>query len=82
MGCDLDYGVIEQCSYEYSELIKKKKLALVHSNYANIPLLDVGKAFTRKVATKSKFDIALMDLGFSNYQLHDENRGFSYMADN
>jgi 16S rRNA (cytosine1402-N4)-methyltransferase len=41
----------------------------------------VASAFGRKVSTKKKFDIALLDLGFSSYQLEDEDRGFSYMQD-
>ena len=81
LGTDLDYGVVQQCTYEYDEYIKKKKLAIVHSNFVNLPLINVAKAFGRKVSTKSRFDIGLMDLGFSSYQLEDETRGFSYMSD-
>ena len=71
--------MIEHCSQEYKELLKKKKLALVHSNYANLPLINLKEAFNLKTAVKQKFDIALLDLGFSSYQLEDENRGFSYL---
>ena len=81
LGTDLDPVMIENCSLEYSDLIKKKKLALVHSNYVHLPHINIGKSFGRKVTTKSKFDIALLDLGFSSYQLKDDTRGFSYMQD-
>ena len=81
LGTDLDQAVLEQCSYEYDELIKKKKLALVHSNYVYVPEINVASAFGRRVSTKKKFDIALLDLGFSSYQLEDDDRGFSYMQD-
>ena len=46
----------------------------------NLPRVDIAKAFNRKTSTKSKFDIALLDLGFSSYQLEDD-RGFSYMSE-
>jgi len=79
LGTDLDEEVLEQCKYEYQELLKKKKLALVHSNYVYVPEINVSSAFGRKTPTKKKFDIALLDLGFSSYQLEDDERGFSYM---
>ena len=80
LGCDLDPNMIEHCSLEYKDLIKKKRLALVHSNYVNLPRINIAQAFNRKTSTKAKFDIALLDLGFSSYQLEDD-RGFSYMSD-
>ena len=61
-------------------MITAKRLALAHSNYVNIPSLDKKELFKRKVGVKDKFDIALVDLGFSSYQLADEERGFSYMG--
>ena len=79
LGTDLDESMIEHCSNEYEQLIRKKKLALVHSNYANLPLINLNHSFNLKSAVKKKFDIALLDLGFSSYQLEDENRGFSYL---
>ena len=62
-------------------LIKKKKLSIVHSNYVHLNTINIGKAFGLKSATKPKFDILLMDLGFSSYQV-DGERGFSYLEDN
>jgi 16S rRNA C1402 N4-methylase RsmH len=76
----MDPHMIEHCSLEYDDLIKKRRLALVHSNYVHLPQINVAKAFNRKVTTKPKFDIALLDLGFSSYQLEDD-RGFSYMSE-
>jgi len=35
--------------------------------------------FNRKITTKEHFDIGLLDLGFSSYQLEDPDRGFQYM---
>jgi len=31
---------------------------------------------------KNQFDIGLLDLGFSNFQVMDEERGFSYLPHN
>ena len=42
--------------------------------------INIGKAFGLKSAAKPKFDILLMDLGFSSYQV-DGDRGFSYLDD-
>ena len=67
LGTDLDHSMIEHCSNEYEQLINKKKLALVHSNYANLPLINLNHSFSLKSAVKKKFDIALLDLGFSSY---------------
>ena len=48
-------------------MIQKRKLAIVHSNFVHLPRINIKKQFNRKVSTKSKFDIVLMDLGFSSY---------------
>ncbi len=57
-------------------------MALVHTNFVNIPALDLKEVFQRKITTKERFDIGLLDLGFSSYQLEDVDRGFSYMPQN
>jgi 16S rRNA C1402 N4-methylase RsmH len=67
LGLDLDPDVIEQCSLEYSDLIKKRKLALVHSNFVHLPSISAPKAFGRKTSAKNRYDMVLMDLGFSSY---------------
>ena len=82
LGTDLDYHVLEQCRNEYEPLVKQRRLALEHSNFVNIPAIDLKKAFQRKITTKERFDVGLLDLGFSSYQLEDIDRGFSYMPDN
>ena len=67
---------------EYGELIKKRRLALKHCNFVNIPAIDLKAAFNRKITVKDRFDVGLLDLGFSNFQVMDEERGFSYLPEN
>ena len=31
---------------------------------------------------KDRFDVGLLDLGFSNFQVMDDERGFSYLPEN
>jgi 16S rRNA (cytosine1402-N4)-methyltransferase len=78
LGTDLDEAVMDQCKLEYADMIKSKRLALVHSNYVNIPAIDLKEAFKRKITGRSLFDIGLLDLGMSSYQLDDEQRGFNF----
>lgn len=78
LGTDLDEQVMNQCKLEYADFIKAKRLALVHSNFVNIPSIDLKEAFKRKITSKPLFDIGLLDLGLSSYQLDDENRGFNF----
>ena len=82
LGTDLDEPILEQCKYEYADLIKKKRLALHHCNFVNIPAIDLKAAFNRKITVKERFDLGLLDLGFSNFQLNDDDRGFSYLPEN
>ena len=63
--------MIDKSKLTYENLIKKNKLALIHSNYVNLPTLNIPKVFNKPVGIKSKFDIVLMDLGFSSFQLED-----------
>ena len=79
LGTDLDKSTLTQCELEYQKYIKRKSLALVPTNFVNIGGLDLKKAFNRKITTKAKFDIGLLDLGFSSYELEDADRGFSYL---
>ena len=67
LGTDMDFNVLQQCRIEYAKLIQSRRLALVHTNYVNIPALDLKKEFQRKITTKERFDIGLLDLGFSSY---------------
>ena len=52
LGTDLDINVLDQCRLEYAKLIKAKRLGLVHSNFANIPAINLKEAFNRKITTK------------------------------
>ncbi len=56
-------------------------MALEHTNFVNVGAIDLKEAYGKKVGIKSKHDIALLDLGFSSYQLDDLERGFAYMSD-
>ena len=67
LGTDLDLPILEKCRQEYAELINKRKLALVHSNFAYTNHINVAKEFNRKTTTRPLFDICLLDLGFSSY---------------
>lgn len=67
LGVDMDYKVLKECEDAYNDLIERKRLGLVHSNYVHIPSIDIKKLFKRKITMKEKFDIALLDLGFSSY---------------
>jgi 16S rRNA (cytosine1402-N4)-methyltransferase len=81
LGVDLDSKVLEQCRDQYEEeFIDSKRLALEHSNYVHVPHIDVKGAFRKKIGIKDKWDIAILDLGFSSYQLEDPTRGFSYIG--
>ena len=82
LGTDLDETLLDQCKVEYGNFIKQRRLALEHTNFVNIPAVDFKQAFNRKITTKTRFDIGLLDLGFSNFQVMDEDRGFSYLPEN
>lgn len=80
VGVDLDNKTLSQCKEKYENFISEKRLALEHSNFVNVTAIDPKQSFKRKVGVKSKYDVALLDLGFSSYQLDDKERGFSYMG--
>ena len=67
LGTDMDYHVLENCREEYQQYIKSRRLALVHTNFVNIPAINLKEVFQRKITTKERFDIGLLDLGFSSY---------------
>jgi 16S rRNA (cytosine1402-N4)-methyltransferase len=67
LGVDLDQKTIDACKDKYASLLKERRLAILHSNYVNIGAIDAREAFGRKVGIKPKYDIALLDLGFSSY---------------
>ena len=52
LGTDMDYHVLAQCRQQYEKLIEQRRLALCHTNYANIPSLNLKKEFDRKITTK------------------------------
>ena len=79
LGTDLDESLLEHCRLEYADLVKARRLALKHCNFVNIPAIDLKKEFNRKITVKSHFDVGLLDLGFSNFQVSDADRGFSYL---
>ena len=51
-----------------------------HSNFVHASSIDPKSAFKKRIGVKEKFDIALLDLGFSSYQLESRDRGFSYIG--
>ena len=63
----MDSKVLGQCSERYSDLIKEKRLALEHSNYVNAPYIDGRQAFNKRIGVKDRYDLVLLDLGFSSY---------------
>ena len=67
LGLDLDQKVLVAGREHYAEYIKEKRLALVHSNFANTANLEVRAAFRKKIGIRESHDIALLDLGFSNF---------------
>jgi len=71
---------MDKCREQYAELIASKRLALEHSNFVHASSIDTKSAFKKKIGIKDKFDIALLDLGFSSYQLESTDRGFSYIG--
>ena len=47
-----------------------------------MPSIDLKRAFNRKISVSPRFDLGLLDLGFSSYQLEDVERGLSYLPEN
>ena len=42
--------------------------------------IDPKSSFKKRIGIKDRYDIALLDLGFSSYQLESRDRGFSYIG--
>ncbi|CDW88612.1 s-adenosyl-methyltransferase [Stylonychia lemnae] len=80
LGTDLDSKTLDVCRVQYSDLIKEKRLALEHMNFVNSFGVDPRGSFKQRFGVKDRYDIALLDLGFSSYQLEDTERGFSYIG--
>lgn len=80
LGLDWDESMITNAQKNFQSLITQKRLALEHSNYASLNSLDPRSSFKKKVGIKTRYDVVLMDLGFSSYQLEVGDRGFSYMG--
>lgn len=49
LGVDLDNKVLDNCREQYSDLIKERRLALAHTNFVNVPNIDMRQAFNRRV---------------------------------
>lgn len=67
LGTDLDERLLDSCRVEYADMVKARRLALCHTNFVNIPALNLKEEFNRKITVKDRFDIGLLDLGFSNF---------------
>ena len=61
-------------------MITSKRLALEHTNYVHASSIDPKGAFKKRFGIKDRYDLALLDLGFSSYQLEASDRGFSYIG--
>jgi len=67
LGVDMDSKVLNLCKEKYADLIKDKRLALEHSNYVNAPYIDARQAFNKRIGVRDRYDLVLLDLGFSSY---------------
>ena len=73
IGADIDSDSISFCTVT-AELLKEKRLLIMHENYRNI-----GKITESCIS--GRFTGMLLDLGISSRQLDNPERGFSYMSD-
>src|SRR5579883_2913500 len=74
LGIDTDRQALERVSRRLAEDVASGRLVLVHGNFGNLGTLAAQAGF-RSVHG------ALLDLGFSSYQMDDPQRGFSFSAD-
>ncbi|CAI2372931.1 unnamed protein product [Moneuplotes crassus] len=73
-GYDLDPSMIEKAEKNFEdEIYSQKRLQLVNDNFINIETYDTRPP--------RKFNSIFLDLGFSQYQVADQDRGFSYLSD-
>ena len=81
VGFDIDGDIIARAKEHYAEQIGDSRLALAHNNFARADEINPSRMFTNKrLGIKSKYDVCLIDLGFSQFNIASE-KGFSYMSD-
>lgn len=74
LGIDTDSQALERVRRRLAGDVASGRLVLVHGNFGNLGTLAAQAGF-RSVHG------ALLDLGFSSYQMDDPQRGFSFSAD-
>lgn len=74
LGIDLDNEAIKATDQKAKELKLKNNLVLVQDNFRNIGRVAKENGF-------GKVDGILLDLGLSSAQLHNHDRGFSFLSE-
>ena len=68
IGLDQDQQALNNAKEKYSEFIENGRLKLVHSNFSQV----------KDLFSENSFDGICLDLGVSNHQFSEGNRGFSF----